>query len=47
MILLEKRKLEDVIALEQQEVCGSLQTTAPSLLPSGTQKHLEDLLVSV
>lgn len=45
MILLEKRKLEEVIALEQQEVCGSLQTATPSLRPSGTQKHLEDLLV--
>lgn len=47
MILLEERKLEEVIALEQQEVCGSLQTAGPSLLSSGTQKYLEDLLVSV
>lgn len=47
MILLEERKLEEVIALEQREVCGSLQTAGPSLLSSGTQKYLEDLLVSV
>lgn len=47
MILLEGRKLEEVITLEQQEVCGSLQTAEPSLLSSGTQKYLEDLLVSI
>lgn len=47
MIPLEERKLEEVIALGQREVCGSLQTAGSRLLSSGTQKYLVDLLVSV